>query len=69
MADSEQKTYRIKATCNNCGDAGTAYEIQIGTEVKDQKCSRCGCAGHLYRVGDDEPQPLADVTRPGFLRG
>lgn len=66
MADTEQKTYRIKAGCSNCGDEGTVYEIRIGTAVREAKCDHCGCDGYLYRIHDEVGEPVADVTRPGF---
>ena len=71
MADSEQKTYRSKAGCSNCGNAGAVYEIPLGTEVRKVKCAHCGCAGYLYRIDDAVGQPVADVTRPrpGLVQG
>lgn len=57
-----ERTYRVDTICSNCG-FGTKTEdtfvtISMGTTVAEYlpsiKCRRCGCIGHIKKVGQIE---------------
>ena len=52
----ENKTYKVKVICGNCGFSGKA-EIEKQVPVERHRCSSCGCM-NLKRQQESEVNVL-----------